>query len=727
MARFLCGFLLTVLVAGTSAQMSFLNPNFDYQTLGLQAVMTYWDKDESIHELVQVLQDQIPMNLSEPCRDAVHQWVFDLLKRESYAIAMADAAGKLPAGILLGHILVFGHFDQCMALKKLNNKTGVMESAANYCLTRLKHPLMEGKLPALPAFGVCLPHACANERDSNAFVTELFRVLRRAKELEAVQGICIKPLAKNAGFYIMASLIGLIIVTITAAAVVDCIYRRRYKESPNNLLHGSELNDVTVQIYGDSKTVNGNGLPVMTTQHTVVTQKPKYGYANVPACLKPLLCYNIMTNVRSVLSTRVEEEISFLHGFRVLSIWWIILGNTYFFGRNFFENSLSFFADIKTAKFQLILNSGYAVDGFLMVTGVLISYALFRELQKNNGKLNWLSVYFHRWWILTPVYMFVMLFYVYVLPHGIQSPFKLLIAQEGIPTDYCKSHWWTNMLYINNFIPFLKTRQCMNWTWLLALDMQFFLIAPLIIYVLYKNRIAGMAVIGALIVACVAATMSLIGYYGLPIHHWQDAVYNSTETGYDKNIDYINEKPYTRITPFVIGLALGYVFHIIPANKASNPNSRLMAAIGWTVSLVLAVPLLFGAHFAGWYVERPPQEMSVSSRIAYGGLQRLGWSLVIGWILFACQYGYGGPVRRFLASRFWRPLSSLTYGAYIVHMLTLQLHLASQIHMIYYSGLNMLCIFLAQLVLAYTVALLIAVLVEVPLLRLERLILRRAL
>jgi peptidoglycan/LPS O-acetylase OafA/YrhL len=132
------------------------------------------------------------------------------------------------------------------------------------------------------------------------------------------------------------------------------------------------------------------------------------------------------------------------------------------------------------------------------------------------------------------------------------------------------------------------------------------------------------------------------------------------------------EKPYTRITPFVIGVALGYLFANRPADKMPGHGSRLLAIVGWTLSLAIAIPLLWGFHFAGWYTERPPQEMALSSRVIYGGLQRLGWSLVVGWILFACQYGLAGPVRRILGARFWRPLSNLTYGAYLVHLLTLQ-------------------------------------------------------
>lgn len=698
-----------------------LNPDFDKETLALQLALTDWTSDASKRELGDVIHGLFPMNVSAECSKATNEWAYALTQKDGIAIKMVDAFGKVPAGLLLGHLLILGHFDECLNLTRQNNDTGKWEPAANYCLTRLDHPLIRSSLPAMPAYGVCLPVECANGHDANAFVTGLFpAVLRAAKGLEGVRSICVKTMPKTEGFYVMATLIVLIAFVVTAAGVVDCLYRRRYKNSHNGDLNGGDATEVF-----DQTKVSGKGL-VITSKHLEIQRKQKYGYANVPAFLKPLLCFNIMTNFRSIVSAGTEGEISFLHGFRVLSLWWIILGHTYYLGRNFFENSLMFFDDVRSAGFQIVLNAGYAVDSFFLLSGLLIAYVLFRDLAKHDGKLNWVLVYFHRWWRLTPVYMFVMLFYVYVLPYGIKSPFKLLIAQEGIPTDYCKSHWWTNILYINNFFPVLKNRQCMNWTWFLALDMQFFIITPLLVIILYRSRAFGLAIIGVIVAACVATTMGLIGYYGLPVHFWQGPVYNTNVTGYNKDVDYIYEKPYTRITPFVIGVVLGYIFVNRPVDKQAAKRP-LIGFVGWLTSFALAVPLLWGFYFSGWNPADREQGMSVGARVVYGGLQRLGWSLVVGWILFACQYGYAGPVRQFLGSRFWRPLSNLTYGAYLVHMLTIQLYFASQRHMIFYSPLNMIMIFIGQIVLAYGVALLIAVLVEVPLLRLERLIVRRSL
>lgn len=73
------------------------------------------------------------------------------------------------------------------------------------------------------------------------------------------------------------------------------------------------------------------------------------------------------------------------------------------------------------------------------------------------------------------------------------------------------------------------------------------------------------------------------------------------------------------------------------------------------------------------------------------------------------------------------PPTLLIFQNQDLDLVALQLYFASQRHMIFYSPLNMATIFLSQVVLSYLVALGLAVMIEVPLLRLERLIVRRSL
>ena len=82
---------------------------------------------------------------------------------------------------------------------------------------------------------------------------------------------------------------------------------------------------------------------------------------------------------------------------------------------------------------------------------------------------------------------------------------------EGV-SESCARNPWTNLLYINNFFtgtPFIPggetyasrpdDGQCLGQTWYLANDMQFFIIAPPIIYIVWKWKRIGLALSGILI------------------------------------------------------------------------------------------------------------------------------------------------------------------------------------------------------------------------------------
>ena len=77
--------------------------------------------------------------------------------------------------------------------------------------------------------------------------------------------------------------------------------------------------------------------------------------------------------------------------------------------------------------------------------------------------------------------------------------------------DQCAKNPWTNLLYINNFFTGTQLNpnsatyasrpddgQCLGQTWYLANDMQFFILAPPIIYVIWKWKRIGLALSGIL-------------------------------------------------------------------------------------------------------------------------------------------------------------------------------------------------------------------------------------
>ena len=101
--------------------------------------------------------------------------------------------------------------------------------------------------------------------------------------------MCVFKVARDVGFYVMVAIIGLILLTVVAAAVVDLIYRRRYEEGNHAVLNGTDQSLELPQVTETKVVSHGNGT-TLTTHHfesKQVVTKSKYGYANVPMFLKP--------------------------------------------------------------------------------------------------------------------------------------------------------------------------------------------------------------------------------------------------------------------------------------------------------------------------------------------------------------------------------------------------------------------------------------------------------
>lgn len=109
-------------------------------------------------------------------------------------------------------------------------------------------------------------------------------------------------------------------------------------------------------------------------------------------------------------------------------------------------------------------------------------------------------------------------------------------------------------------------------------------------------------------------------------------------------------------------------------------------------------------------------------RISYGSFHRLAWSVAVGWLIFACVHGYGGPVNRILSWRVFIPLSRLTYVIYLVHVNYLLVWTANLRQPIYYTNLDHVQFFLGVIFGVTLLAFGISLTVEIPMLNLEKLI-----
>ena len=211
--------------------------------------------------------------------------------------------------------------------------------------------------------------------------------------------------------------------------------------------------------------------------------------------------------------------------------------------------------------------------------------------------------------------------------------------------------------------------------------MQFFLLAPLVVYPLWAWPKIGYALLVAVSALPIASTAVLITSKNLlatpnPFTPDEYVTYSFPYYATLKSVlkcainfmflrrnqryyDWIYKMPWTRCGPYVIGLALGYILHKGRARPEKFANvSKYIVALGWVVSTVLALVIIYGP-FPYWDLENVEMATVAWHSRLYGALHRYVWGLVIAWIIFACVTGHGGVVNDFLSWKAFLPLGRL--------------------------------------------------------------------
>jgi len=281
-----------------------------------------------------------------------------------------------------------------------------------------------------------------------------------------------------------------------------------------------------------------------------------------------------------------------------------------------------------------------AVDGFFVLSGYLIAYFLIDEYRQ-RGTISIPRFYLHRWLRLTPVLWVVL---------GVNY---WILGEKS-------SLWWTNVLYINNFVPF--DRQYMQWTWSLAVEEQFYLLFPLTLLLLYRIRRFRLSTLLGLLAAAFAIRAWIVQHEGirLPIAI-NDFVQGSGGTPWSVYADALYVKPYTRFGAILCGVIAAYLRHYTNVDEKLKRSRKTSSAL-----LVIAFALL------GLVIAAPMQDLS-STWSPAASLLYLTTHRYIAALCFACLIllslspaGWSKPFAAILRWRIWYPLAMTAYTNYLI-------------------------------------------------------------
>ena len=635
------------------------------------------------NKLLQTLRND--QGVSDKCIEGFKQLLYNLTDQFHLPLIvdMIDAFGKLEPGYLMGNGYSYGSYDECLGI-----------NMTQYCLATLVYTSGLGEsIPSVRyELGMCLPQGC-NKTDIEVMVnaTQYFSLVGNVScEVQ-------KQSLYNIGAKVMIVVCFLFVLLVAIGTITD-------------LLVTSLCNRAT-------ETLPVSVIPGPSLQSDAANPSLLCSKRITP--LNFIIAFSLYKTVLMILATKQSPSaITSINGIRVMSMFWVIICHTHFWVLVLegIDNSRYVLSDVAPRfTFQVITNGFFSVDSFFFLSGVLAAYLTLREMARRKGSFPFLMYYIHRYLRLTPTLVFVMFFAWFLTVHLADGPIYNRAVGEGSAFyEGCEKYWWTNILYINNLYPAGSNGKggCMNWVWYLANDMQFFIVAPLMIVPLFHSLPVGLVCVSLFLVGSFTATGVISGYYNIQANMFASLLYSYVP---DKNMDWIYVRPYHRIPPYIVGIVLGYLLYRkgqLPFGKQWN---RLGYTILWVLAAVVCMSTLFGLY-PTWHDHIP----SLAENVIYLMFSSFAWSVGLAFVVFSCHNGYGGVINVFLSMKFWIPLSRLTFTAYLIHPVVLTVIFFSSSHQpFHYTDIAMAVYAVVAVVISYGVAAIIATCVEFPLANLE--------
>ncbi|KAH8347530.1 hypothetical protein KR059_012046 [Drosophila kikkawai] len=637
----LCGLALI-----SAAQLTDADVLHDFQSVrqpglvGLEFVKLLKDRPINASDII---GPKVPTQEDLLCLSDMTQFLTALKTGEYWALKMIDAWGAIPSGLLTGNSYDLGNFDECLNVRKEISAARTIRG--KYCF--LSAPLGKalGVDDSLSGFfsiktATCFPASCS------------------AAHLNTLVGQVMNQLVNS---------------SLTGMSIIESSCQTSESESWDGLTIFTVYQLVYIlKNYNNRKL--SDKLPVVVTVFSARA--------------------NSRSLFRVVENNRNPNVIECLHGIRCMSLFWVVFSHEYKFtviAANINEFQLIKWLELPFTSF--IAHGFFSVDSFFFLGGLLVSLIALRSMEKTNGKLNVPMMYLYRLFRIFPLLAVAILVYTKLMTVVTDGP----LLQGGYSGKAaCESGWYWTLMFLNNY----KNEECLSHTWYLSVDMQMFILSPIMLIALYKwgkKAAAGIFVLIVLLSGCLFATMMVNNYSMLMKTFSQEAMnkmYSAT---------------HTHATPWLIGFLFGYFLYL---NRGREFHlKRVSVWSGWILCLAMIFTSIFALYPAA-QSSAPP--LSTLAESFYYTLTRVGWPLALCWVVFACMQGYGGLANSFLSSPLWQPLSRLSYSVYMWHKFIQEINTRSARTNSYFSDYQVMLKFWSTLGVTLLLSYMMYLLIEAP-------------
>uniref|UniRef100_A0A7M4F514 Nose resistant-to-fluoxetine protein N-terminal domain-containing protein n=1 Tax=Crocodylus porosus TaxID=8502 RepID=A0A7M4F514_CROPO len=639
----------------------------------------------------ELLQAAFPVrNASLRCLEDTNQFLSDLnaAQPKPYAVMMYDSLGKLSSNVLSGNTDRLGSYTECLSAREPLGKF-----QGQYCKLQVQQEGFDYSI------GVCVPDSCSEEDFATlatlgksgaiSFVSPFPSLFTLNTTTLAVNGArCAKGLFS---IDVFAAICFILFIALQITGTVYAATQRWETKSDE-----SQSDSLPSANYGSMHRMHW----VRNSVWICLCCQAFLG-----ALDNTLKCFSLQKNLPVIWTLKSTKGVcSVLNGIRVLSLLWIISGHTsQMTAWQNFDNVLEWKARVLRKPIYVYSRSGpfyLSVDTFFLISGWLSSRSLLNMLQRSEKGITLkvtLKYFCYRLIRIQPLHMYSICLLV-----GLYSivPWGSLWEISKFQVDNCRQLWWSNLLLLNNFIS--VTESCNGWTWYLANDFQFYLTTPLVIF-LYTRSKRGLILLGIILLLATSTVTGLLSaFFRLPITSPSDMREKATMMYFTEYYT----KPYCRYGPFLVGILLGLFMY---RQQAQILKSKVHASLGWLCAMLVMLAVVSLAYA----LEDSFNSYSPAAAI-YQALHRTVWAVAVGWIIFACQEGYGGLVNWVLSLDVWALPAKISYACYLVHPMLIILYNGLQETLMHYSDINMFYLFLGHCLTTFITGLVLTVLVEKP-------------
>lgn len=340
-----------------------------------------------------------------------------------------------------------------------------------------------------------------------------------------------------------------------------------------------------------------------------------------------------------------------IDGVRAIAILWVALLHVFFFHFGTFPDEiLGVFAGSGT---QWIRQGVLGVDLFFVISGYLIGSILLGEHARTGG-IAVRRFYARRFVRLVPVYAVAM-----ALAAPLLQDVPTSAMLKEIPPSGNVENAWANLLYVNNLLP--VDRQYMPWCWSLAIEEQFYLVAPVFLLFLLERARRPLVWMGALLAASSLIRFAVVQRHGI----LPPLAANPADPEWARLFDTIYDKPHVRYGGLLTGLVGAYVsLHHLERLKGWVGGPLRSTVILSACAAVIGLVACTSFESPGF------DSLAPSVAQALFAAHRDVFAVAVLCALLVVMHGRGSLSSlgaRCLSWRLLYPIAQLSYTGYLVH------------------------------------------------------------